>query len=238
MLKLPSPNRQRRNVGTIAGCALAIVVAGSVYAASTPPKSPASQKVQGAIYQLDMLVELATDDGHKRHAESSDFALCVTPGKTAMASIGSLKVEATTVPVEDGQVRIDLAVTSAEASLPVRSQVQGALGKELHAAGGGADGKHTYAIDVTPQAGCPARVLAEASPIKVTEHVRSGTARAVAESIAAKAGWTLVNPDALGNAPVTLSFNDMPAGTALQQVARLAGMKPVLNGRQVRFENK
>lgn len=238
MLKLPSPNRQRRNVGTIAGCALAIVVAGSVYAASAPPKSPASQKVQGAVYQLDMLVELATDDGHKRHVESSDFALCVTPGKTATASIGSLKMEATTVPVEDEQVRIDLAVTSADASPPVRSQVQGALGEKLHAAGNGVDGKHAYAIDVTPQSGCPARVLAEASPIKVTEHVRNGTARAVAESIAAKAGWTLVNPDALGNAPVTLSFNDMPAGTALQQVARLAGMKPVLNGRQVRFEHK
>lgn len=238
MLKMPTPNRQRRNVGTIAGCALAIVVAGSVYAASAPPKSPASQEVQGAVYQLDMLVELASDDGHKRHVENSDFALCVAPGKTAMASVGNLKVEATTVPEEDGQVRIDLAVTNAGASSPVRSQVQGALGKKLHAAGTGVDGKHTYAIDVTPQAGCPARVIADASPIKVTEHITNGQARAAAESIAAKAGWTLVNPDALGDAPVTLSFNDMPAGTAMERIAQLAGRKLVLDGKQVRFENK
>jgi hypothetical protein len=60
----------------------------------------------------------------------------------------------------------------------------------------------------------------------------------VAESIAAKAGWTLVNPDALGSAPVTLSFNDMLAGTALQQVADLVGMKLVLDGKRVRFEPK
>jgi hypothetical protein len=100
----------------------------------------------------------------------------------------------------------------------------------------GADGKHTYAIDLTPQAGCPARVLAEASPVKVTEHITNGTARAAAESIAAKAGWTLVNPDVLGDASVTLSFNDMPAGTALQRVADLAGM--VLDGKRVRFDIK
>ena len=238
MLKMPSPNRQRRNIGMIAGFALAIVVAGSVYAASTPPVPRAIPKVQGAEYQLDMTVEGSTDDGHKRHTDTAAFALCMGPGATAMANIGDLKVEAITVPAEKGQVRIDLAVTNVGISPPVRSQLHGALGKTLHAKGTGADGKHAYAVDVTPQAGCPARVLAEASPAKVTEHITNGTARAAAESIAAKAGWTLVNPDALGNAPVTLSFNDMSAGTALQRVADLAGMKLVLDGKQVRFENK
>jgi hypothetical protein len=116
--------------------------------------------------------------------------------------------------------------------------LHGALGDKLHVTGTAVDGKHTYAIDITPQAGCPARVMAEASPVQVTEHIVNGTARAVAASIAAKAGWTLVNPAALGNAPVTLSFNDMPAGTALQRAADLAGMKLVLDGKQVRFENK
>jgi hypothetical protein len=238
MLKMPSPNRQRRNIGMIAGFALAIVVAGSVYAASTPPVPRAIPKVQGAEYQLDMTVEGSTDDGHKRHTDTAAFALCMGPGATVMANIGDLKVEAITVPAEKGQVRIDLAVTNVGISPPVRSQLHGALGKTLHAKGTGADGKHAYAVDVTPQAGCPARVLAEASPAKVTEHITNGTARAAAESIAAKAGWTLVNPDALGNAPVTLSFNDMSAGTALQRVADLAGMKLVLDGEQVRFENK
>ncbi len=42
MLKLPSPNRQRRNLGTIAGSALAIVIAGSITRSSSSPKRPPS----------------------------------------------------------------------------------------------------------------------------------------------------------------------------------------------------
>ena len=238
MLKLPSPSRQRRNLGTIAGSALAIVIAGSVYAASTPPASHAIPKAQGADYQLNMLVDGTTDDGHKRHTETAAFSLCMAPGAPATASIGDLKVEATTKPAGNGLVRIDLAITNVGISPPVHTQLHGALGEALHAKGSGANGKHMYTVDVTPQAGCPARVLAEASPVKVTEHITNGTIRAAAESIAAKAGWTLVNPEALGNAPVTLSFNDMAAGSALQRVADLAGKKLVLEGKQVRFDHK
>ncbi|WP_426700621.1 M56 family metallopeptidase [Rhodanobacter sp. Col0626] len=238
MLKLPSPNRRRREAGMIVGFALAIVVAGSVYAASAPQGALASQKVQGPEYQLDMQVELATDDGHKRHAQTVAMALCVAPGKAAKASVGGMMVQAITMPADDGQVRIDLAVADHGASPLAHRQLHGALGQTLHATGTGVDGKQTYAIDVTPQAGCPARAMAEASPVKVTEHVTNSTTRAVAESIAAKAGWTLINPDALGNAPVKLSFNDMPAGTALQRVADLAGMKLVLDGKRVHFTPK
>jgi len=155
-----------------------------------------------------------------------------------MASVGAVKVEATTVPVDDGQVRIDLAVTNAGIPPIAHNLLHGALGDKLHITGTAVDGKHTYVIDITPQAGCPARAMAEASPVKVTEHIVNGTARAAAESIAAKAGWTLVNPAALGDASVTLSFNGVPAGTAMQRVADLAGMKLVLDGKQVRFENK
>ena len=235
MLKLPAPNRRRRNAGMLAGFALAIVVVGSVYAAGTPQESREPRKAHGPEYQLDMQVELTIDNGHERHTEAADVALCMAPGKAATASVGAVKVEATTVPVDDGQVRIELAVTSAGASPPAHSQLHGVLGRTLHAAGTGADGKPAYAVDVTPQAGCPARVIAEASPVRVTEHVTNGAAREVAESIAAKAGWKLANPRALGDAPVTLSFNDMPAGTALQRVADLAGMKLVLDGKRVRF---
>lgn len=238
MLKQSSPNRRRQSAGMIAGFALAMLVAGSVYAVSTPPAAPANQKVQRPEYQLDMLVELSTDDGHKKHAETVDLALCVAQGEAAMANVGSLTVQATTVPVGDQQVRIDLAVGHTGAAPLAHSQLHGALGQTLHSEGKAADGKHSYAIDITPQAGCPARAIADASPVKVTEHVTHGTTRAVAESIAAKAGWTLLNPEALGHGAVTLSFNDMPAGTALQRVADIAGMKLVLDGKRVRFAPK
>jgi beta-lactamase regulating signal transducer with metallopeptidase domain len=238
MLKMSSPNRRRRNAGMIAGCALAIIVAGSVYAASAPQGGHAIPASQDSEYQLGMQIELTADDGHKSHAEAVDLAMCVAPGKAATASVGAFQVEATTAPVDDRQVSIDLAVTNAGALPITRNRLHGTLGKTLHVTGKAVDGKHAYAIDITPQAGCPARAMAEASPVKVTEHITNGTARAVAESVAAKAGWTLVNPDALGNAPVTLSFNDMPAGTALQRVADLAGMKLALEGKRVRFEPK
>ncbi|MDW2980562.1 M56 family metallopeptidase [Rhodanobacter sp. KK11] len=247
MLKIASPSRQRQNAGVAAGILLVFIVAGSVYAASAPQEGRATWKVQGdrstwkiqgPEYQLDMQVELATDNGHHRHAETAALALCMRPAKAAMASVGNVQVEATIVPAGDEQVRVDLAVGNTGASPFAHRQLRSALDRTLHVSGTGMDGKQTYAIDVTPQAGCPARVLAAASPVRITEHVTNGTARAVAEAIAAKAGWTLVDPDALGNAPVTLSFNDMPAGTALQRVADLAGMKLALEGKRVRFEPK
>ncbi len=238
MLKLPSPNHRRRNAGKIAGFALALIVAGSVYAASAPQGTPATQKVQGSQYQLDMQIELAAEDGDKRHAQTVALALCTASGKPAKASAGTMMVEATAGPAADGQVRVNLAVTR-EGALPLaHSQWLGAPGQTLHAAATGVDGQHAYAIDVTPQVGCPARAIAEASPVKVTEHVANGTTRSVAESIAKKAGWRLINPDALGHAPVKLSFNDMPAGTALQRVADLAGMKLELDGKRVHFAPK
>jgi beta-lactamase regulating signal transducer with metallopeptidase domain len=246
MLKMPSPGRQRQNAGMAAGILLAFLVVGSVYAASAPQEEHTwkvqgdrtTWKIQGPEYQLDMQVELATGDGHHRHAETAALALCMAPGKAAMASVGNVQVEATTVPAGDGRVRVDLVVAHTGASPLAHNRLHGALGQRLHASGAGADGRQAYAIDVTPQAGCPARVLAEASPVRITEHVTNGTARAVAEAIAAKAGWALVNPEALGNAPVRLSFNEMPAGTALQRVADLAGMKLVLDGKRARFAPK
>src|SRR3546814_14444296 len=103
-----------------------------------------------------------------------------------MANVGRLMVRGTTVPVGDRHVRIDLAVGNTGAPPLAHSQLLGALGQTFHAAGTGVDGKYAYVIDITPQAGCPARAVAEASPVKVTEHVPHGTARAAAESITAK----------------------------------------------------
>jgi beta-lactamase regulating signal transducer with metallopeptidase domain len=237
MLKQPSPNRRRQQAGAIAGFTLAILVGGSVYAASEPQTKHPGQAVPEAQYQLDMQVELSTDDGHKRRAETAALALCMLPGTAATAKVDNMTVEVTAAPVAD-QVHIDLAVGGIGAASPVHIQLRGALGQTLRATGKGVDGRQAYVIGVTPQAGCPAQVLAAASPIKVTEHITNGTTRAAAESIAAMAGWTLVNPDALGRGAVTLSFNDMPAGTALQRVADLAGVKVELEGKRVHFVPK
>lgn len=237
MLKQSSPNHLRQRAGMFSGIALAILLTGSVYAASAPQEVSARQQAPDEEYELQMQLELSTDDGHQRHAQMADLALCTLPGKAAMASVGELAVQATTVPLDDRQLRIDLAVGQVGAASLAHSQLQGMPGQPLHAAGKTGDG-HAYVIDLTIQPGCPSRAIAEASPVKVTEHIVGGTARAAAESIAKKAGWTLVNPDALGQGAVTLSFNQMPAGTALQRVAKLAGVTMHIDGNRVRFEQK
>lgn len=240
MLKLSSPSRRRRRAGMITGVALVLVVAGSVYAASAPAGAGKAPAVAGQEYQLDMKIELATDDGHKRHAEKSVLALCMAPGKAAGATFPDWTLEATTVPAGAGEVRIALGMNRRGAASPERSQLQGRLGVPLHATGTSADGQHSYVVDITPRAGCPARAMADAGikPVMVSEHVVNGTARAVAESVAAKAGWELVNPEALEGAPVSLNFEDVPSQEALRLVAGIVGMKPQFDSKQVRFTPK
>ena len=240
MLKSLAPSRGRRHAGVVAIGLLTAALAGSVYAATaTAPVAPTRTATETAVeYQLDMTVAFSGGNDHQRHAETQALALCSAAGEVAKVRMPGGQVDTTITNADSGHVRIDMIVSGSDGAMLEHTQLLGAPGKAMHVVGTAADGKRGFAIDFTPRVGCPARVIAEASPVKVTEHVKNGAARAVAESVAAKAGWTLVNPDALGHATVTLSFNDMPAGTTMQQLADLAGMKPVFEGRQVRFEPK
>jgi beta-lactamase regulating signal transducer with metallopeptidase domain len=237
MLKLPAPNRQRRCGGIVAICGLTVVMAGSVYAVSAPAQVMTSSAKAASEYQLSLKVEQGTDDGHARHTERMKLALCMAPGKTGTVANRGWQIDATPASEGGNRLRIDVAITVA-GKLVTKNRLDAKLGEPSHIAGKSTDGVHDYTIEVTPLAGCPARVATEASPAKVTEHAKDASVRMVAEAVAAAAGWTLVNPDALGNASATVSFNDMPAGAAMQRLADLASMKPVFEGRQVRFEPK
>ncbi|BFI96902.1 MAG: hypothetical protein RSP_24120 [Rhodanobacter sp.] len=237
MLKLSAPSRPRRHAGIIAICGMAVVVAGSVYAASIPAQGAASGAKAAIEYQLSMKVEQGTDNGHARHTERMTLALCMAPGKTGTAAMHGWKIDVIPTPESENRLRIDVAMTVA-GKLVAKNRLDARLGESVRAAGKGKDGVHDYAIEVTPLLGCPARMDAGTSPAKVTEHARHASVRVVAEALAATTGWTLVNPDALGNASARLSFNDMPAGVAMQRLADLADMKPVFEGKQVRFEPK
>ncbi len=238
MLKLPAPNRPRRYAGIVAICGLTMAVVGSVYATTASIATAPGTTNAAREYELDMTIGFSIDNGHKRHTETEALALCGAPGEVGTASMPGGKVDASAADAGNGRVRIDLSVKGVDGAVLARKQLQATPGQSLHVAGAGTDGKRSYTVDVTPQIGCPARVAAEASPVKVTEQARNASVRVVAEAVAAKAGWTLVNPDALGNATATLSFNRMPAGTAMQRLAGLTGMKPVFEGKQVRFEPK
>lgn len=243
MLKLTPPGRLRRSVGSITGLILATAVAGSVYAASAAPdQHPAAiSKSSANEYQLDMMVMLGTDGAHSDHAERMTIALCMAPGEIARATNHGWKIETTTVPETDKRVRIDLTVAGPDGAPVSRTQLHGALGEALHAAGKGKNGKQRYAFDVTPLAGCPARAVADATSARlfmVNRNVKDQPARAVAESMASGAGLELTNPEALDNRLVTLNFEQIPAERALQLVADIDGKKAVFDGNKVRFENK
>jgi len=244
MLKLTPPGRLRRIFGNITGLILATAVAGSVYAASAisdQRPAAASKSTSANEYQLDMMVELGSNGARSNHAERMTIALCVAPGVSASATTHGWKIETMTLPETGKRVRIDLTVAGPDKAPVEHVQLRGALGETLHVAGKGKDDKQRYAFDVTPLAGCPARTpTAETSArlLMINQNVKDQPARAVAESMASKAGLELANPEALDNRLITLNFEQIPAERALQLVADIDGKKAVFDGKQVRFENK
>lgn len=244
MLKLTPPGRLRRIFGNITGLILATAVAGSVYAASAiSDQRPAatSKSTSANEYQLDMMVELGSNGARSNHAERMTIALCVAPGVSASATTHGWKIETMTLPETGKRVRIDLTVAGPDKAPVEHVQLRGALGEVLHVAGKGKDDKQRYAFDVTPLAGCPARTpTAETSArlLMINQNAKDQPARAVAESMASKAGLELANPEALDNRLITLNFEQIPAERALQLVADIDGKKAVFDGKQVRFENK
>lgn len=244
MLKLPLPGRLSRTVGSVAGVALACLVAGVVYAASAPAgdrrgTSPASVTVNE--YQLEMMLKLSTDGTHASHAERMTLALCMAPGKQGSVVTHGWKVDAMPLPEGKGQLRIDLAVSRVGGVRVAHAQLTGALGDSLHAEGHGDDGEHRYAIDITPRAGCPARTAEVGTGARlrlISQVAKNESVRTVAVAVAAKAGLLLVNPGMLDNRPVTLKFDQIPAERAMQLIADIDGMRAVFDDRRVRFEPK
>ena len=238
MLKLPSPSRSQRHAGILAGVTLLAAVTGAVYAASAPLQQPASlAKDTGKQYQLNMDIELANPT--HSHAERAQVALCMAAGEDASVRTHGLEFRTVTVPAGGEWVRVDLVVTAAADSKPLaRTRLQGSLGQPLRAQGSGADGQHPYVAYITAQAGCPARDSDGGRGVKVSEHVVRGNAREVASSVASKAGWTLLNPELLSKAPISLDFKGVPAADAMRLVAEVGGATARIEGRSVRFVHK
>ena len=111
----------------------------------------------------------------------------------------------------------------------------------MHADGKSTDGLHRYSFDVIPLAGCPGRHFPAQSSalLKLITHAAVNVpARAVAQAVASKAGLMLNNPQALDSRPISLQFEQIPAGRAMQLIADIDGRKAVFEGMQVRFKPK
>ncbi len=98
---------------------------------------------------------------------------------------------------------------------------------------------NTIRIGVTPGMGCDGRSLLSVwHPMTIDRHAESRPARVLAESVAARAGLVLANPEALDNRLVSLNFEQVPATSALQLIADIDGYRAAFNDKQVHFEPK
>jgi len=147
MLKSAAPNRLRRSAGMVAVCMLAVVVAGTVYAASAPANASI---VGAAVSEYQLTMKLSANDGHAGQQGDWRMGLCMKPGETGSVRVGDRTIDATPIPEGDNRLRMDLVVMEGGKRV-AKPRLHGALGETQHAEGKG------YALDVTPMAGCPAR---------------------------------------------------------------------------------
>ncbi len=242
MLKLSSPGRLRRSLGTGMGIALCFIVAGSMYAASASPvQGPTASKSVHDEYQLDIMAQRTNETARRTHSEKFTAGICMRAGKEGSVLVHDFGVRAKVMPQADRRVDIELSATDAGNPSLANVHMRGVLGQPIHADGKSAYGRLHYVFDITPLAGCPSRTTtgqARARLKLITRTVANAPARSVAESVAAEAGLVLANADVLDNRLVSLNFEQIPAERAMQLVADIDGKKAVFDGTRVRFEQK
>ena len=254
MLKLAQPNLFRRRAGAVLLACLAAGMAGTVYAAAPSPQAKTGDGLRDH-YTLQINVAMGG------HADSMHFMRCLAPGAYTevsgtdtggMSWDGRFEIS----PIADGQLEIRSQVDtrfdrgggkiSKQSAKPVvrtmpgrRATIEfGEVVDDRHL-GGGTRQDNTIRIRLTPRLGCDSKLLSASwHPVNVDQQATNRSARVVAQSVAAAAGFVLVNPQALDTRPVTLNFEQMPATSALQLIADIDGLRAVFDEKRVRFEPK
>ena len=254
MLKLKQPDPALRRAGAILVLLLAVSVAGVVYAA-TPSQATWTSETLSDHYTLKIDVAMGG------HPDSMHFTSCVKRGEATQVSgtdgdklswNGSFAVS----PVAGGQLEIRSQVDTrfdrgggnvrTQSAKPIVRTMPGQLATIVfgQVTGGGPVGNkqredNTIKIGVTPSVGCDKGTLASTwHPVTVSQQATNLGARAAAEALAAKAGFVLVNPQALDNRAVSFNFEEMPATAAMQLIADIDGMRAVFDDKRVHFERK
>jgi beta-lactamase regulating signal transducer with metallopeptidase domain len=248
MLKQPPPSQLRVRLGLIAGLVLGTIVTGAVYAASRPSGAVAastSPVVAASEYQLDIMVASFSRGAAADHAERTTGAVCMKPGEPGgVNSDKGWQLELTVMPLDGRRVSVALNLIATPGKPPLSRRLEGRLGQPLLAEFNDAAGKHAYSVDVTPLAGCPARMtgVAENGAAErltlIKQTVKNQPVRAVVESMAQSAGLQITNPQDLSRRLVTLDFDQIPAERALQLMANIDGKRAIFHGKQVRFDAK
>lgn len=249
MLKLHQPGRFRSACGTLAVMSLALVAAGTVYAATQPSSQTKAAAQVSSTDRFTLKLVLGFGGEPPRYHGS----MCLKPGQfldlneTNLGKLPPWHGRFTVVPAEHGQLEVQAQMIGgplAKASYPKIRMLPGQqgtiqVGNKLADKDGKIVEDDTIKIDLSPSLGCDSGLLSSIwHPAAVDQRVKGESARALAESVAAKAGFALVNPEALDNRTVALNFEQVPATSALQLIANIDGFRAVFNDKQVRFEPK
>jgi beta-lactamase regulating signal transducer with metallopeptidase domain len=160
MLKQAQPGSVRRLSGAVLMAVIIPLGVGVAYAATTPaPSSPTgSGAVHAGEYQLGMKVEWIDGNGVQGRVRRASVAMCQSPDKAMRVNFETMAVETIVTPLQDNRVRIAATLFDADGHKLAQPVLAGALGGPLRVAVGDTGTTPRYALDVTPVAGCPARI--------------------------------------------------------------------------------
>lgn len=235
MLTLRTPGRRRKFAGTLFISLGTVVAAGFAYAATQNSTAIAPVVTKPTTYQLAVSVSRGG-----KHV--NNFTLCSDNTQpmmvTSVDSQSSLQLTLAVKSVGKDQAQVDVNGTLDEAGhrTNVTPTLRGPLGQPMSVVVGGPDGKSgPLNISMTPTVGCSASSVV-VDQATITQSIKDGRVREVAQALASNAGYLLVNPDALDEQPITFNFEQIPAEKALQLIAKIDGRAAVFHGKQVQFE--
>lgn len=256
MLKLQQPGLFRRRAGGILLAVLAIGVAGAVYAATPSPQAKAGVGISDR-YTLKIDVAMAG------HPDSMHFIRCLKPGEyTELSGTDTSKLSwqgrFAVSPVAGGQLEVSTQVDTrfdrgggnvrTQSAKPVVRTLPGQQATIMFGqvvdAGPRQSGKpedNTIKIGLTSSVGCnseSASSAAVAQPGTISLKLKNVSARAAAEYVAVKAGFVLVDPEALDERQMTFDYAEISAEAALHMIGIIEGKQAVIEGKQVRFVDK
>ena len=236
MLKHQAPNRRRKLAGMLFLSTGMVGAAGLVYAASQGSAAMAPTIKAPSGYQLALVVSR----GDKTLSTS---ALCTSGAQPAtilqngLDGVGTWQFTFAVKSAGEHQVQVDVngSVDESGKRTTVKPTLRGPLGQAMLVKVGDTESKSPpLQVAITPTAGCSA-AMASAQPGTITESVKDGHVRDVAQSMATKAGYVIANPEALDEQSITFNFEQMPVEKALTLIAKIDGKDAVFHGKQVRF---
>lgn len=251
MLKKSHPRPFHIIVGHAILAALFLGLGQLVYAASPLSQDTKSASGQGhaasreanGSYTLRLALSIDGQPVRLRSTECLKVDDYYSFSEKAADTLPAWHGRLTVVPAEEGELEVRTNLSGGSLAKPVSPHIRmrpGQLGGiQIGDTVTGKDGKsddRTLKLELTAWAGCVTPPAVDDAG-DVQFNFATTSARAVAQSIARQGGFEIVNPQVLDSTrPVVGNFEQVPAADAFRLIGHLVGMKPVINGKQVRFE--